>query len=64
MRRREMRALSLALTASIVVSGTFTGVDVFAAEKNNEVVQQMVVETLPEEQEPEKKTEQEPAGIV
>lgn len=64
MRRREMRALSLALTASIVVSGIFTGVDVFAAEKNNEVVQQMVVETLPKENETEKETEQEPAGIV
>ena len=69
MRRREMRALSLALTASIVISGTFTGVDVFAAEKNNEVVRQMVVETSLEENSVDKEDvsktiENEPAAIV
>ncbi|MDD6071659.1 MAG: leucine-rich repeat domain-containing protein [Clostridiales bacterium] len=68
MRKHGRRALSLALTASIVASTAFMGVDVSAAEKNDDVVQQTVVDSLPEEDVNQSATEntagEEAVGII
>ncbi|MDD6071627.1 MAG: leucine-rich repeat domain-containing protein, partial [Clostridiales bacterium] len=69
MRKRGSQLLSLALTASIVVSTAFMGIDVSAAELDDEVVQQKVMETLPEKNAKKEATlenveENTPAAII